>query len=476
MVFSSPIFLFFFLPLVLLATLLAGGLKARNTVLLIASLFFYAWGEGIYVLLMLALILCNYLCGLAIEYSQERKPWLVVAIVVNIGALLWFKYANFLSETASDMLGAFGLPPILLDPIALPIGVSFYIFHGLSYVIDVYRKDAKAQASPGIAALYISLFPQLVAGPIIRYHDVAQQFTERTMDIPRFASGVRRFVVGLAKKILIADQCARIADPIFQVPIEHLNAPVVWLGTAAYAVQIYFDFSGYSDMAIGLGRMLGFDFLENFNRPYIASSVRDFWRRWHISLGNWFRDYLYKPLGGNRRGAARTYLNLFIVFLLTGLWHGASWSFVVWGLIHGSFMVLERARFGALLDRWPRLVGTAYTLLVVLIAWVFFRVENIADAAHTVSAMFGFGRGCNGEVYPSLFLTNITTIALVVGVLGSLDLHTTAARWFRISPSGAMVSNGPRGAVEVAGVMCLLVLCAMSIASNTFSPFIYFRF
>ncbi len=477
MVFSSPVFLFLFLPLTLLLVLLAGNRRAQNTVLLTASLIFYFWGEGAYVLLMLGTALFNYLCGLAIERSGSPRAVLTIAVVMNIATLVWFKYANFLAGNIDFLLIRWGLPRIAMDDVHLPIGVSFFIFHSLSYVVDVYRGAARAQRSPGIASLYIAFFPQLVAGPIIRYHDVASQFTDRKLGIHDFAYGIRRFIIGLAKKVLIADQCARIADVIFKEAPATVTMGVAWLGIIAYAVQIYFDFSGYSDMAIGLGRMFGFHFLENFNRPYIARSLREFWKRWHISLTNFFRDYLYIPLGGNRAGGARTYLNLLIVFFLTGLWHGASWNYVLWGMIHGFFMVLERLGLGRLLDRAPRIVGHIYLLVVVLTAWAFFRIEDTAGAWRFAQAMWDPRAGDALLTYPQLYLTNATLLALVIGVLGSLNVHALVGRKMRL-PSFTE-EQPPRGVfayLQLTGMALLFVGVAMQVSSSTFSPFIYFRF
>ena len=473
MVFSSPVFLFLFLPLVLLLVQLAGSIRAKNTVLLVASLLFYAWGEGVFVLLMLGVALFNHFCGVLIEGTHRRRAVLVFAVVVDIATLVLFKYANFLVDTCNALHPPWG--PVHLDPVHLPIGVSFFIFHSLSYVIDVYRRDATAQRSPGITSLYIALFPQLVAGPIIRYHDVFRQFTDRTVDFEGFAIGVRRFIVGLAKKVLVADLCARIADPIFDLPNAQLTAPVAWLGLVAYAVQIYFDFSGYSDMAIGLARMFGFTFLENFDRPYAARSLRDFWKRWHISLTNFFRDYLYIPLGGNRKGTARTYANLLVVFFLTGLWHGASWSFVVWGLLHGAFMVIERLGWGRVLDRLPAIVARAYTLLVVLLAWVFFRVEDITGAWRYLKCLFTPGHGEPSLVYPAYYLTNDVAIALSIGILGALGIADPLLKRARHWTTGAEAR--PAAAVTWnLGLLALFILVAMAVATRTYDPFIYFRF
>lgn len=476
MVFSSPVFLFQFLPFALLLVLMAGNRRAQNTVLLVASLVFYFWGEKVYVLLMAGTALFNYLCGLALERWRSPRTVLGIAVAANIATLVWFKYANFFAHSINVLLAGSGIN-IDLDPVHLPIGVSFFIFHSLSYVIDVYRGDAQAQRSPGIAMLYIALFPQLVAGPIIRYHDVAEQFTGRVVDIHGFAYGVRRFVIGLAKKVLIADQCARIAEPIFKEAADTVTMPVAWLGIIAYAVQIYFDFSGYSDMAIGLGRMFGFKFLENFDRPYIAASLREFWKRWHISLTNFFRDYVYIPLGGNRGGTARTYANLLIIFLLTGLWHGASWNFVVWGMIHGTFMVIERLGFGRTLARIPRIIGQLYTLAVVLTAWAFFRILDISSAWSFAQALWVPTAGDATLTYPALYVSNVTLIALFIGVLGSLNVHVLIGRWMRLPAfTGEEAPRSTWAVIQLVGITLLFVGTAMQVASSTFSPFIYFRF
>jgi alginate O-acetyltransferase complex protein AlgI len=476
MVFSSPVFLFQFLPLTLLLVLMAGNRRAQNTLLLIASLVFYFWGEKSYVLLMMGTALFNYLCGLAIERWKSPRVVLGIAVTANIATLVWFKYANLFADSLNILLAGRGAA-LELGQVHLPIGVSFFIFHSLSYVIDVYRGDARAQRSPGIAMLYIALFPQLVAGPIIRYHDVAEQFTGRTIGMSGFAYGIRRFVVGLAKKVLIADQVARIVDPIFKEVPDTVTMPVAWLGIIAYAVQIYFDFSGYSDMAIGLGRMFGFRFLENFDRPYIARSLREFWKRWHISLTNFFRDYVYIPLGGNRGGMVRTYANLFIVFFLTGLWHGASWNFVVWGMIHGFFMVVERLGLGKVLDRAPKVVGHLYMLAVVLTAWAFFRIEDIAGAWQFAKALWNPGAGDAVLTYPELYLSNVTLVALVVGVLGSLNAHALVGRLLRLpSFTEETAPKGPWAVAQLAGLAILFIGVAMQVSSSTFSPFIYFRF
>jgi len=479
MVFSSPVFLFLFLPLVLLATLLAGSLKAKNTVLTVASLLFYAWGELGYVLVMLASILLNHLFGLWIDGTRgqpAQRTAVALAVIVNLGMLAFYKYANFLVDNINELLRLFEVPLIHLDPVHLPIGISFFTFQGMSYVIDVYRGDTPAHKRPGAIALYIALFPQLIAGPIVRYVDVAQQIDDRQVTLERYASGVRRFIIGLGKKLLVADTVARVSNAIFAIPHAHLPPSVAWLGTLAFSIQLYFDFSGYSDMAIGLGRLFGFEFMENFNMPYIARSIREFWSRWHISLTTWFRDYVYVPLGGNRGGTARTYRNLLLIFLLTGLWHGASWNFIVWGLFHGFFMVIERLGLGRLLERAPRLVGNLYMLVVLNLGWAFFQNTDITKAWHYFVSMLGLDPSASPLYYPSLHLTPDVVLMLVIGVLGSTPLPGLLLGRLRGAIRPASVMATAWRSLDTAFHLAVLLLCAMHMASSTFTPFLYFRF
>jgi len=345
MLFSYPTFLFGFLPIILTLYFLSPW-KAKNAILLTASLFFYAWGESFYVLVMIVSILSNHAFGIRIgrlsselpNENKKRKILLAYGVAVNLLLLGWFKYANFLFENINVALNWIDVDPIVIKDVHLPLGISFFTFQAISYLVDVYRNVTPAQPSRYKLGLYISLFPQLIAGPIVRYHDVAGQIEIRTHSIELFSSGVQRFVFGLAKKMLVANPLGLVADTVFAQSASDLSSPVAWLGIISYSLQIYFDFSGYSDMAIGLGRMFGFRFLENFNYPYISKSIQEFWTRWHISLSTWFRDYLYFPLGGSRCSSTRTYINLIIVFFLCGFWHGASWNFIVWGLIHGFFL------------------------------------------------------------------------------------------------------------------------------------------
>jgi alginate O-acetyltransferase complex protein AlgI len=362
--------------------------------------------------------------------------------------------------------------------VLLPIGISFFTFHAISYVVDVYRRDATAQKSPVHAALYLLLFPQLIAGPIIRYRDIADQLARRVVSLDGFAYGIRRFVIGLAKKVLIANVVAGPADQIFAMPPGHLSAPYAWLGVLCYTLQIYFDFSGYSDMAVGLGRMFGFRFPENFRWPYISETVQEFWRRWHMSLSTWFRDYLYVPLGGNRVSPGRTYVNLVTVFFLCGLWHGASWTFVFWGLFHGTFLVLERL---GLADRVKSLwapLRHVYLLLVVMIGWVFFRAETLAGAVAFLKAMAGLGATTPAAYTLGWYLTPELGLALIAGAIGSMPVVSALARW---RDEAVVATTRPAlqsllTATSVASLVALLVASVMQMAARTYNPFIYFRF
>lgn len=476
MVFSSPVFLFLFLPLTLFFTLVFRARKAQNFVLLLASLLFYAWGETTYVLIMLVSIVLNYLFGMMIGAAQEERPRntaLGLGVFFNLGLLVFFKYANFFTGQMNLLLVELDIPSIELAKVHLPIGISFFTFQSISYIVDVHRRQVNAQRNPLDLALYIALFPQLIAGPIVRYKDVAQQLVGRKLDMALFASGVKRFIIGLAKKVLVANTVGFVADKVFAIPTADVPVDVAWLGIICYSLQIYFDFSGYSDMAIGLGRMFGFRFLENFNFPYVARSIREFWQRWHISLSNWFRDYLYIPLGGNRGGALKTYRNLFLVFLLTGLWHGASWNFILWGLIHGAFLILERIGLGKLLERTWRPIAHLYTLLVVVFAWVFFRVEELPDALTYVQSLLGISRG-NGTLYfVEMYLDREIILILILAIVCAAPVQTILRRAFE-----KLLFGSQKAVVwgEYIGLIVLFLLSCMSLASSTYNPFIYFRF
>ncbi|MCK9241102.1 MBOAT family O-acyltransferase [Desulfocurvus sp.] len=484
MVFSSPFFLFLFLPLALLGNFLLPA-RARNGFLLAASLLFYAWGEVFYVGVMLASIAANHACGLLLARAataRGRRLVLWAAVAFNLGLLGWFKYGGFLAANLGAALGALGCAPLPALETHLPIGISFFTFQAMSYVIDVYRGQAAAQRSLVNLALYVSLFPQLIAGPIVRYRDVAAQLLRRHVDLDGFAEGVRRFVVGLGKKMLLANTLGEVADQIMAQEPGALPASVAWLGIGCYALQIYFDFSGYSDMAIGLGRMFGFRFLENFAHPYAAASMRDFWRRWHISLSTWFRDYLYIPLGGGRVAPWRVACNLWIVFLLCGLWHGASWNFVIWGALHGLFLSLERTAFGRLVDGLWRPLRHGYVLVVVLVAWVFFRVEELPRALDYLWAMTGAGAaglaGGAGGLGAGAYLPREKLLTLLAAVAFALPwapalgrARALLARW-----SGPAVPAWGPEALRTLGLLAVLALSLLHVASATYNPFIYFRF
>jgi alginate O-acetyltransferase complex protein AlgI len=482
MLFSSPVFLFLYLPIVLSFYYLLKG-RARNHWLLAASLIFYAWGEVYYVFLMLFSILINYGFGLAIDsirQDKSKKLVLVAAVSSNLFILICLKYGNFITDNINIILSKLSLTTIDLAQIPLPIGISFFTFQAMSYVIDVYRKDAKVQKNILDLALYISLFPQLIAGPIVRFHDVAEQIRHRIVSSALFFSGTQRFIFGLAKKMLIANPLGAVADPIFTLAPDQLSIGVAWLGIACYTLQIYFDFSGYSDMAIGLGRMFGFRFLENFNYPYISKSIQEFWRRWHISLSSWFRDYLYIPLGGNRKGPIRTYFNLLIVFFLCGLWHGSSWNFIVWGLFHGGFLMLERMGLAKFMSRQARPIQHLYALLAVMVGWVFFRAENLPDALVFLQAMFVPME--SASVYSvAYYLTGHAMICLVLGIILATPIWSVLSN-IRNSPrptinkTTSISSVIGNDLVTTVYLSFLTLCCFASIAANSYNPFIYFRF
>jgi alginate O-acetyltransferase complex protein AlgI len=483
MVFSSPIFLFLFLPVVLTVYFLLPGLRARNAWLLVVSLIFYAWAEPTFVLLLLVSTLLNYWLGHRIEQTAcvfQRKRIVALAVAINLGFLAVFKYAGLAATALNVPLGILGLSPVSVPHLALPVGISFFTFHALSYIIDIYRHQRTAARNPRDVALYIFFFPQLVAGPILRWSAISPQLERRVHDRATFAEGVRRFVGGLAKKMMIANVVAVPADQIFALPADERTAAVAWLGIVCYTVQIYFDFSGYSDMAVGLGKMFGFQFLENFQFPYVAQSLRDFWRRWHISLSSWFRDYVYIPLGGNRVSAGRNHLNLVAVFFLCGLWHGANWTFVAWGLFHGLFLVLERYRWGAVLQQWPRPLRHAYALFVVMMGWVLFRSSTFADAADYFAALSGTGHVIHAQPL-FRYTTNEVILALCLGAAFSMPLWAAIKKSVR--ESAGLLPASLRDVylisartIELAMVVASFLLSAAWLAGGTYNPFIYFRF
>jgi len=476
-VFASPIFLFLFLPLAL-AAYFAVPRGWRNGVLLVASLVFYAWGEAPYIALVLGSVAFNYAIGGAIGRAEDatvRKRWLATGIAGNLTALAIFKYANFAVANINALAPILAVTPLAAAAIPLPLGISFFTFHAISYVVDVYKGNAHPERNLPRFALYILLFPQLIAGPIIRWRDIAAQLPVREQRLADFAYGVRRFVLGLGKKVLIANTLGHAADRIFALPTSELTTPIAWLGLVCYTLQIYFDFSGYSDMAIGLMRMFGFRILENFNYPYVSRSIREFWRRWHISLSNWFRDYLYIPLGGNQRGERRAYSNLIVVFLLCGLWHGASWPFVLWGMWHGIFLVIERAGLDRLLRRLGPLAHV-YALLTVMGGWVLFRCEKLEQAVDYYAALVGVADGDPVRRPLVEFLDPLVLLTLVIGVVFATPLARTLGRWRdRVSGSGGVAAGLVLG-LDTAWLAAVFLLASAFLAAGTYNPFIYFRF
>jgi len=470
LVFSSVTFLYYFLPIFLL---LYWVLPARNAVLLTASLLFYTWGEQQYVALLAGSIAMNYAFGIGMDGAGQARARTLLGLGVSLNLLLLaaFKYANFFAD---DVAPLFGLE-VELAPIHLPIGISFYTFQAISYLIDVRRGDARAERSVLALATYISMFPQLVAGPIVRFASIQQELHERTVDARKVEHGIRTFVVGLAQKVLVANVVAVPVDAIYAIPAGEVTASVAWLGMIAYVIQIYFDFAGYSNMAIGIGLMLGLHLPVNFNYPYISQSITEMWRRWHISLSTWFRDYVYIPLGGNRRGRARTYANLVAVFLLCGLWHGAAWTFVAWGAWNGAFLVLERVGFGRVLARLWRPLRHLYTMLVWSFGFVIFRAESIGQAAEFFLAMVGAGTGDPALHHLGLHLRANVVLALLAGVVGSTPVLPATGSWLAAHAREGAAPSLVRGAV-VASVTVLLLLVGMSLAAGTHNPFIYFRF
>jgi len=478
LLFTEPSFLFLFLPLLLALYFLKRPHRGyANLLLLAASVLFYARGGGAFTWLMLGSIAFNYFMAIAVARDRS-KAWLAAAITVNLAVLGVFKYANFFADNVNALLVALNVGPFAVPNVLLPIGISFYTFHAISYVVDVYRGDATAQKSPIHAALYLLLFPQLIAGPIIRYREIADQLARRVVGLDDFAEGARRFIVGLGKKVLIANNVATAADGIFGLAPAELTAAQAWLGIVCYTLQIYFDFSGYSDMAIGLGRMFGFRFPENFRWPYVADTVQDFWRRWHMSLSSWFRDYLYVPLGGNRVSPRRMYGNLVLVFFLCGLWHGASWNFVIWGLYHGSFLVAERLGLAGFVRRLPGPVRHAYLLVVVMIGWVFFRADTLPHAVSYLGAMAGAAAPGIKPFESAWFLTPKVALALAAGAIGSAPIVPAITRFVdRLALSEVEGSRGWLAeAAATAALAAVLAASILQIAGRSYDPFIYFRF
>lgn len=470
MVFSSLTFLFIFLPVVVFLYSIIRNLKIQNLILIIFSLVFYAYGEPVYVLLMIASTVINYLFGLLVgegtRSCQVKKVGLLLCVFSNLAILFVFKYSDMAVATMNRVFGL----DIAAPQIILPIGISFFTFQAMSYVIDVYRGEVEEERNYFNVLLYISFFPQLIAGPIVKYHDINKQIHERRQTFKESAYGLRRFFVGLAKKVLLADQFALVCDTLYNSPIEDLNILSAWLAAFAYMLQIYFDFSGYSDMAIGLGHIFGFKFKENFNYPYKSKSIKEFWRRWHISLSTWFLEYVYIPLGGNRRGRLRACLNKVAVFFLCGLWHGASWTFVIWGLYHGLFLLIEE--YVPVIRRLPSFFGHLYAMLVVIFGWVLFRAETFSQAIDMMGLMVtGFSFS---HVQMALFYEQLTPMfltACLFGIFACLPVKALIESHIKSARGGACVQ-----VVMFVAAFALMCICVLEISSGSYSPFIYFRF
>lgn len=465
MVFSSLTFLFAYLPIVL-AVYYITPLRWRILVLFLVSLFFYGWGEPVYILLMILSILMNWIFGIRIEYYKKRdrkrsKRNLVLCIILNLSLLGFFKYWDFIATN----LNAIGLSFMPVLNLSLPIGISFYTFQAMSYPIDLYRGDTEVQKSPVNFGAYVTMFPQLIAGPIVRYRDVAAQLKKRTETLDKFTNGITRFMTGLSKKVLLANSAGQVWEAVNALNPSETSVVTAWIGIACFTFQIYFDFSGYSDMAIGLGKMLGFDFLENFNYPYISKSITEFWRRWHMSLSYWFRDYVYIPLGGNRHGLKRQIINILIVWLLTGLWHGAAWNFILWGLLYGIVLIIEKTFLLKKLEKAPNWVCHVYTMIVVMIAWALFANTDITQAFHYIGMMFGGAASFINSA--TLFFLRDHFVLLTVCVIactpfGKNLMHTIReSRFFWMIPVLTVVS---------------FLICTAFIVDGTYNPFLYFRF
>ena len=458
MVFSSNIFLFFFLPAALILYYLSPR-RFRNLTLFLVSLVFYGWGEPVYLFLMLFVILLNYLSGMLLAKAREKKRMILAgSIAVNLLLLGFFKYAAFFVRTVNSVLPPSSALPV--PAIALPIGISFYIFQSMSYTIDVYRGEVAAQKDPVTFGAYVSMFPQLIAGPIVRYKDVAIQLKERRESLPAFSYGVQLFIIGLAKKVLLANRMGELWEALRGTG----GTCAAWVCVFAYSLQIYFDFSGYSDMAIGLGRMLGFDFLRNFDYPYTAKSVTEFWRRWHISLGTWFREYVYIPLGGNRRGAGRQMFNILMVWFLTGLWHGADWNFVLWGLYYALLLILEKRFLLKRMEKWPGSVRVFLTFLTVSIGWILFSYTDLGEIRQLLVRLFTL----SGETAYSRNRILAYLPLLLICLAGSTPVPAGLAK--------RLALRKERPALRAGFFTALLLLCTASLAARSYNPFIYFRF
>ena len=468
MTFSSVVFLFIFLPVVFLLYALIRQKTIRNLILVAASLAFYAFGGPVAVMIMIVSILFNYIFGRMAAAGKKPKLAVFLAVLVNIGLLVAYKYSGFFVDIFNDVTGL----SVPVPHIRLPIGISFFTFQGLSYVIDVYRDKKLVQKNFFYVLLYISFFPQLIAGPIVRYEDIAKQIEEREFTLDRVSAGVHRFIIGLGKKVLIANQMGFVADTVFSYSAHQVGMGAAWIGALCYTLQIFFDFSGYSDMAIGLGKMFGFDFKENFNYPFIAPSIQEFWRRWHISLSTWFKEYVYIPLGGNRKGNARTTFNKLFVFFLTGFWHGAAFTFILWGMFHGLCQMLETYQIVPTKKKWFQPIGHIYTMLVVVVAFVLFRADNLKQGFGMIGHMFSGASG-DAAVNASIFSTvgALTIVCFVIGIIISAPVFPN----IRSRVEGTKYETTYNYAAYI-GSLLIFALAILSLVSSSYNPFIYFRF
>lgn len=486
MVFSQLTFLYYFLPIVMIVYFFSSD-KIRNVLIFITGLLFYAWGEPFYVCLMLLSTAIDYTAGrLMAKYdddNKKRKICLIVSVCMNVGLLAIFKYSDFLIDSFNGVFGTSVTNPVVLvnkalnslypfglneKRVELPIGISFYTFQSMSYTIDLYLRNIKVQKSFLNFASYVSLFPQIVAGPIVRYEDVANELESRTVNIAKISAGIGLFVKGLAKKVLLANNIGMVWTQVKAMDYSTISVATAWLGIIAFAFQIYFDFSGYSDMATGLGKMLGFEFPKNFDHPYISKSISEFWRRWHITLGSWFRSYVYIPLGGNRNGNFKTYRNLFITWALTGLWHGASWNFILWGLFFGVLIIIERLGFGKILEKLPSAVSMLYTFVMVLFGWVLFDTDTLADAGRYYAAMFGAGGSLVDSYARYTIASNAVMLVLCILISGGLGSRLISFCEEKNKRASAVAGV----AVKIGG----LLICTAYLVGATYNPFLYFRF
>lgn len=476
MLFNSLTFLFYFLPFSLVVYY-ASGQRLRNGILLFLSLVFYAWGGVSYSIILIGSVLANFgFASMIAKQGDGQRLWLRLGVTVNVLLLVIFKYLDFFIDNLNWGLQSSSVleEAIPYSGIVLPLGISFFTFQQMSMLWDIYRSNVRQHIGFLDTALYVSLFPQLIAGPIVRYNSIVEQIRSRQHTMPLFVSGLRRFITGLGKKVIFANGCAVVADSIMDLPAAEIDPSVALLGIGCYSLQIYFDFGGYSDMAIGLCRMFGFSIPENFNFPYLSKSIQEFWRRWHISLSTWFRDYVYIPLGGNRKGEVRTYVNLLIVFILTGFWHGASWSFIVWGLFHGLFLIIERLGLGNLLNRLPGVLAWAYMLFVVLIGWIFFRIERVDEAIDFISVLFDLKGWFTEDLRFWAYLDNEKIIILLLALLGSSQLMSRLYSWG--VKRKIWWSNFTVAMIGDVLLIVLFIYIVVLINSNSYSPFIYFRF